>query len=196
MTTKLLWIPADLPPFPITDKFLLLSKDDHFACWSFTRLTQKQPSAYDITWWNPEFEKNFTEIVEWFNNLPIKNIRNIKFNIQTTVVHPHIDFTNPDANMELWTNNHDNDPCGYRVLINGARSNKLYVVNSANEKIYCCIPPTTNTYLLRHSDGYHGVDEDENRLVVFIHIEVEPGKHAAILERSLSKYASYAIYDI
>lgn len=193
---KLLWIPADLPRFPVTDKLLALTKTEQFSSWEFVRLTEKRASPYDETNWKASTYVDFPEIIEWFECLPIKSLRNVKFNMQHSIVDPHIDFTCPDANAELWKNNSANDPCGYRILIHGNTTNTLYVTDSSGKNIYCNIPLDTNTYILRHSDGVHGVDNDIGRLVIFVHIEIDEAKHSSILASSLVKYGSYAIYDI
>jgi hypothetical protein len=192
---KLLWIPVDIPLFPVTEKLLNQVKKEQFYFWDFYRLTEKMPSAYDKAQWKEEVLAEFPEIIDWFKNLPIKSIRNVKLNVQTRKVAPHIDFTKPDENPVLWKNNNDSEPCGYRILLSGTRTNTLYAVNSRGEKVYCTMPADTNTYLLRQTDGWHGVEDDTDRMILYPHLEIDIDAHGIILQRSISKYSEYAIYD-
>lgn len=195
MNGKLLWLPVAFPKFPITDKLLNLYRDEQFAFWSFSRLTEKKNSPYDIADWKQEIKEQFPEIIEWVKFLSIISIRNIKINIQDRSVNSHIDFTMPDKNPNLWNNNNQNEPCGYRVLLKGNSINTLYIINSLGEKVYCRQPDDTNTYLLRHTDGMHGVEDDTRRITVYFHIEINSENHKIILQESLNKYKEYAIYD-
>jgi hypothetical protein len=63
------------------------------------------------------------------------------------------------------------------------------------ERIYCNMPEDTDVYVLRHTDGWHGTEEDDNRQTMFLHIEVDPVKHQELLKRSLDKYSKYAVYE-
>lgn len=192
---KLLYVPADLPLFPITEQFLKLIQDNEYIFWNYARLTEESGNLYDSATWKSGIKAQFPEIIQWFQNLPISSIRNVKFNKQNKVVLPHVDFTHPEKNFPLWKNNYENEPCGYRVIIKGASENKLYVINSLKEKIYCVLPKDTNTYILRQTDGWHGVDNDNDRMSLYIHIEVNREENNSIIARSLDKYKTYAIYD-
>jgi hypothetical protein len=193
--SKLLWIPADVPPFPVSEKLLTQIKKEQFYFWDFFRLTEKMPSPYDKAEWKEEVVREFPEVIEWFKNLPVKSIRNVKLNIQKRKVAPHIDFTKPDDDPELWKNNNLMEPCGYRILLQGNRTDTLYAVNSKGEKVYCTMPEGTNTYLLRQTDGLHGVEDDIDRMIMYPHLEIDVNAHKIILENSLKKYSEYAIYD-
>jgi hypothetical protein len=195
MYSNLLWIPVDLPKFPVSNRLLHLYRDEGFAFWSFARLTEKKDSPYDIADWKSEVKDQFPEIIEWANSLPIASIRNVKINLQNRSVKPHIDFTMPYKNPVLWSNNTVNEPCGYRVLLHGKTINTLYMINSAGEKVYCTQPEDTDTYLLRHTNGMHGVEDDEDRITMYLHLEINAEQHKKILEKSVEKYSNYAIYD-
>lgn len=191
--SKLLWLPIDYPRLPIIDSLLNpLNLEEGFAFWQFTRLTTKQESPYDISDWKPWVRKKYPELIKWFGGLPFINLRNIKLNYQTTPVKAHIDFTDPSAEPGLWTNNHLNEPCGYRILVKGSRSNCLWV---KEQRISCNLPDTTDVYILNHTTGVHGVNDDVNRWTIFCHAEIDIDRHHALLNKSLERYNEYGIWD-
>lgn len=186
----ILWCPIDLPKCPVIPEF---SVTKQWAFWQFLRLTNNVGDPYGRTDWSSEVKTKYPELIEWFSMFPIKSVRNVKMNKQVCAVDAHIDFTRPDAAPDLWKNNSDNEPCGYRVLLSGTRKNKLYVVDG-DKRIYCDMPEDTDVYVLGHTSTLHGVENDENRFTLFTHFEIDPDKHKALLDRSLKKYGSRAIY--
>lgn len=198
---KLLWCPVDVPVVPNKEKLIeeLTSSTESgkYCFWKFFKITEDRPAdsgPYDVCEIKEEFKQHFPELVQWISLFPYKSIRNIKFNLQEQEVIPHCDFQKPDLEPELWKNNNDNDPCGYRVILSGSRKNKLYLWEN-DEKIYCDLPEDTDTYVLNHASGKHGVEDDENRFTIFMHLEIDPEKHKLLIERSLEKYGKYAIYQ-
>ena len=192
--SKLLWCPIDLPKFPSK---LAVKTEKNWRFWDYVNLTERlEGNAYQRTAIRQEIVNEYPELIEWLSLFPIKSIRNLKFNIQTAAVVSHLDFTKREDDEELFLNNNENEPCGYRILLNGRRENCLYMSDSRyGEKIYCTMPEETDVYVLRHTDGWHGTEEDVNRQLLFLHIEVDPEKHQELLKRSLDKYGKYAVYE-
>jgi len=188
---NLLWCPVDLPKIPISFNEGVGEK---WLFWNKTNFTEKQETPYDISQWTQYALETYPEFIKWFECLPYKSICNIKFNIQMETVKPHIDFTQPKLKPELFENNVDNEPCGYRILIAGKRNNSLYVMNNGN-KIYCNMPNDTDVYVLGHTSTLHGVEDEIGRQTIFIHIEIDKDKHNEILMRSVEKYKTYAIWN-
>ena len=189
---SLLWLPIDLPKFPTEN--LDLIPDTHWAYWKFKKLTNSTERLYQKTDIIDDIKIKYPEIVSWFRLFPYKNIRNIKFNLQLSEVGAHIDFTDPSADPELHNNNAVNEPCGYRVLLRGKRSNALYVMND-DKKIYVELPEETDVYILGHTNVLHGVEYDPGRLTLFTHFEIDESLHQLLVEKSLEKYSRYAIYS-
>ena len=188
---NLLWLPIDIPKFPYPN--MELAQDTSWAFWTFGKMVDGN-SPYEETILKQEILDQYSKLLEWFQHFPYKSIRNIKWNTQIGEVLPHIDFTKPDNNPELFRNNSENEPCGYRILIRGSRTNKLFVMRG-NEKIYVDIPDDTDVYVLRHTDGLHGVDMDENRTTIFTHFEIDPVRHELLIEKSLEKYKNFAVWS-
>ena len=99
----------------------------------------------------------------------------------------HIDFTTPEINQSLYDHTQSNEPCGYRMLISGTVG-KFFVVDGAGVKTYGVTPPETNTFVMRASDGIHGADQDQNRMILYFQGILDQDKHRQILERSYQKY--------
>jgi hypothetical protein len=190
--SKLLWLPIDIPKFPYPD--MEITTETTWIFWSFGKITESRESPYDVSVIKKEILIKYPLLEEWFRNFPYKTIRNIKFNIQNSAVFPHIDFTKPEANPQLFANNSENEPCGYRILIRGSRTKMMYVVDNG-EKVYVDIPEDTDVYVLRHSEGWHGVDDEEGRTTIFTHFEVDPEENKLLIDRSLDKYKDYAIWS-
>ncbi len=188
---NLLWCPIDLPKVP---NLFNEGVGEKWGFWNKTNLTEKQETPYDISQWTKHTLETYPEFVKWFECLPYKSIRNIKFNVQMEAVKPHIDFTQPKLNPELFENNVNNEPCGYRILISGKHNNALYVMNNSN-KIYCNMPNDTDVYVLGHTSTLHGVNDEIGRETIFVHIEIDKDKHNEILMRSVEKYKTYAIWN-
>jgi len=187
--SNILWIPIDIPKFPLPD--LTLVTHTNWLHWNFAKLTKTKESPYEETEFNDDVNN---EIKEWFSYFPYNSIRNIKFNIQKDKVSDHIDFTKPFLNPVLHKNNSQNEPCGYRVLLKGSRKEKMYVVKDG-KKIYTELPDETDVYALGHTNALHGVDYEPGRVTIFTHFEVNPIEHKKLIERSLEKYKKYAIFQ-
>jgi hypothetical protein len=187
---NLLWLPIDIPKFPYPN--MELAQDTSWAFWNFTKMVEGD-SPYETTVLKQEILDAYPKLLEWFQYFPYKTIRNIKWNTQVGEVRSHIDFTKPVNNPDLFKNNSENEPCGYRILIRGSRTNKLFVMRD-DEKVYVDIPEDTDVYVLRHTDGLHGVDADEDRTTIFTHFEIDPIRHRLLIEKSLEKYNNYAVW--
>lgn len=189
--SNILWMPIDIPKCPIHPT---VSNGFIWGYWEVNKLTQQRTNPYDASDWTDETKEKYPEFVEWFNYFPYKNLRNIKVNRQVKPVDPHIDFNRPELHPELYHNNNENEPCGYRILIKGTRTKGIYIMRG-EEKIYCTIPDDTDTYVLGHTTTLHGVDDDEERITIFTHFEIDAEKNRALLQKSFEKYSSYAILN-
>jgi len=185
------WMPIDMPRFPYPAD-LFNPKFDHSHSWKFDRLTTKSDQRYAPTSLDPELHDRFPLLESWLRHLPYSSLRYVKINFQREPVRPHRDFSKPDLDPELYTNNLSNEPCGYRVLIRGQR-NKLYIIRDG-EKIYPTMPDDTDVYVLRQTDTLHGVDDDPGRAVLYAHIEIDPDLNRALLARSHRKYGQFALF--
>ena len=184
-------MPIDIPKCPIR---LTVNSGFFWGYWEFNKLTQQRDNPYDKSDWTDEAKEKHSELIEWFNYFPYTNIINVKINRQLKEVKPHIDFNRPELHPAMYYNNNENEPCGYRIIINGSRKKGIYVMRG-EEKIYCDIPDDTDTYVLGHTTTMHGVDDDDDRITIFAHFEIDAEKNRDLLQRSFEKYGSYAILN-
>ena len=194
---KLIWCPIDIPKFPYPD-FDLPSSSTRWAYWDFKKITKKESkSNYAISEIESIIYEEYPDLIEWINLFPFKTIRNIKVNTQIEDCGTHIDFRyercKTDADKELWNNNSINEPCGYRTLISGSKTNMQYAIHNG-EKIYTTIPDDTDTFVLNSTTLLHGVDAEPGRKLLYMHFEIDTSANEKLIQSSLEKYSDYAIY--
>ena len=194
---KLIWCPIDIPKFPYPD-FDLPVTPKRFAYWDFKKITKKESkSNYAISEIESIIYEEYPDLIEWINLFPFKTIRNIKINAQIEDCPTHIDFRyencKTDASKELWNNNSINEPCGYRTLISGSKTNMQYAIHNG-EKIYTTIPDDTDTFVLKSTTLPHGVDAEPGRKLLYMHFEIDTSANEKLIQSSLEKYSDYAIY--
>lgn len=187
---KILWMPIDVPKFPIENFYI--QPDKNWVFWNYKNLTTDRITSYAESTLTDTIKEQYPELVSWLENFPILKICNIKYNIQKQIVSPHVDFTKPSDNFELYYNNLLNDPCGYRVLLSGSRKEKLYIVTKDGKK-YTELPQSTDVYVLGQTNCKHGVDDEDGRCSLYLHFYIDKNKHKELLEKSWVKYKDYAI---
>lgn len=186
---NIIWMPIDLPKFPI--KNFSVETDVHWKFWDFSKLTESDnKNTYAVSSFKQSVDP---ALVEWFSLFPYKSIRNIKFNVQATdTVLPHIDFVSREKDPELFENNLHNEPCGYRILLRGSRTDSFYMKYKGQE-IYSTMPDDTDVYVTRSTDIPHGVKDLPGRETIFTLFEIDEEKHRALIKRSYEKYKKYAL---
>ena len=201
---KLIWCPIDIPKFPYPD-FDLPTSSTRWQFWDFKKITKSVESNDDpdhliqnaIAEIESIIYEEYPDLIEWINLFPFKTIRNIKFNTQIEDCLAHIDFSyencKTDADKELWNNNSINEPCGYRTLISGSKTNMQYAIHNG-EKIYTTIPDDTDTFVLNSTTLLHGVDAEPGRKLIYMHFEIDTSANEKLIQSSLEKYSDYAIY--
>lgn len=186
----ILWMPIDIPTFPKQDFYITPEKNWKF--WDYKKLTVEKDNPYSCSHLSDSVRQNYPFLENWLNLFPFLHIINVKLNIQKTIVKPHIDFTNPKLDLELFKNNERNEPCGYRVLIRGSRNRKLYIIKN-DKKIFVNLPKETDVYVLGQTNCLHGVEEDIGRTTLYLQFFIDENKQKDLLEKSWKKYKKYAI---
>lgn len=191
MFNGLEWCPISIARFPYPDLSLDVTND--FWAWNFKRLTNDNILSKTAVHLNREVLLEYPLLGDWLGLFPARSIRNIKFNVQKDEVEPHIDFGNPNKDPLLYENNHSNEPCGYRVIISGSRTNGLYIVRN-DTRVYADMPEDTDVYVLGQTCTNHGVSYEPGRRTMFLHFEIDPGPHQDLLKHSLDRYGDRAIW--
>jgi len=165
----------------------------HYAWWDMIKITEETNNRYDESKIKPEFLELNPGFKEWLCHLPIKRLINIKLHMQDKPADAHIDFSKPNENLDLYRVTRANEPCGYRVVINGRSKNTMYIINDKGEKVYTELPSDTNTYVINHTQCIHGTEEDLDRCVMFFQFEVDSQRHTQIINQSRLVYKDYVV---
>jgi hypothetical protein len=180
------FIPIDLPHLDVDINAIQFNSS--YNWWKFTKLI-KSKNKYAIGEWieldNPVYEKIKKYII---THIPIDHFVNVKINYQLSAVDNHIDFVNPELNPELYKYNKETEPCGYRLLLSGSR----HALGINNEQAF--LPSDTNVYCIRQTETLHNVDDDKNRVSIFIQGWVNKDRHYTLLEKSYKKYKEQIIW--
>ena len=197
---QLLWIPADMPKLENKNLLIVLYKCEYknnenakaFESQQFTIRTEN----YQSSTFKDEYVFSHKFLINYIREyLPFDQLVNVKIHRPVNKGRTHIDFLYPEKNLELFTNNHQSEPCGYRMIINGSRHGQLYIKTNG-KKIYPQLPETTDWYIVGSTNAPHGLNnKDSNRFILFCHGYINKKKHHDLLDRSLSKYKNYAIWS-
>lgn len=165
----------------------------HYAWWRMIKITKETENRYDDSVIKPEFLEMNPHFKQWLKHLPIKRLINIKLHMQDRKADPHIDFNKPNENLDLYRVTRANEPCGYRVVINGSNKNCMYVIDNNGNKIYTELPTETNTYAINHTQCIHGTTDDIDRCIMFFQFEVDSQKHTQLINQSALIFKNYVI---
>ena len=191
--TKLYYTPIDF--YNHLDKKEILENFNpavDWNFWSFEKLTEDSNGKYGANKFKTSALENFPNLCSYILTLPFTDISNVKINFQKQEAVPHIDFVSPEQGQELYQNNLDNEPCGYRIVVKGkSDAVKLHIGDSTKT---CRMPNDTSLYVIDSSTIKHSVDEDKDRITVYITGFIDKDKHKQLIENSLLKYKDYAIY--
>jgi len=218
----MIYSPLDIPPIPnkqhIIDQF---TGDESIAWWrEETLLGEKTPGVpFDGPRAWTEKSKKYPQLVEWIKQyFPFEYFVYVRIARSKSDVWPHVDANYTVAprphhmTMAQWLIDDIkiNEPCGYRFIVSGSRTNlymcKNYDPDYKDEsvldqpKTYCTIPNETDSFVINHQEQPHGVDVDEkfdhNRIIGFVMGKVDVARHRQLLEKSFSKYQQFTVENV
>lgn len=186
MFEQINFIPIDVPHLSIDIDTIHFNSS--YNWWKFTKLI-KSENKYAIGEWIESNDSVYKKIKQYIiTYIPIDHFVNVKINYQLSAVDNHIDFVNPELNPQLYKYNKDTEPCGYRILLSGSR-HALRINNKQSS-----LPKDTNVYCIRQTETLHSVDDDNNRVSIFIQGWVNKDRHYTLLENSYKKYKDQIIW--
>jgi hypothetical protein len=108
----------------------------------------------------------------------------------------HIDFGDPEKNLELFKHTNEHEPCGFRMIVKGTKSGDMVV--STNDKIIVpTMPDETDWYALNYTEGLHGSNpastDIDDRYVLFCMGWIDKDKHKELINRSIDKYSDFIV---
>jgi hypothetical protein len=195
---NLFWLPLDLPKFEYSNEIIADFKGKFIPANASAFLAQKLTEdgpPYATSKWRNDLTESQSKLKEYIDmHLPFDALVNIK------VHHPHrkgtlhVDFAVPRDNLELFKNNKENEPCGYRLVLSGERSGDLTIKNSSGDQ-YPKLPNDTDWYAIGSTNVLHSITHScPDRYIIFCHGWINREKHDLIISKSLEKYKDYAIW--
>ena len=174
---KLLFVPLDITiPNDVTFK---IGNDDY----------NRQPFW---TTKNIVSNNDYSEYSWLFDQLPFIKILSFFYKIQQRKVTAHIDHvvsTDTKEQLELIK---AAEPAGYHIVLTG-KPDSLEIFDG-KKWVNPVLPDAPIAYVLNLTACLHRVKEDFQRTTLYIEGDLDIEKHQLLINRSLEKYAKYAVY--
>jgi len=198
----ILWMPIDLPVFDMKDElvndfsvdFVADAKDYDVR----GQLFLEHSNNYSISKVKEGLTNSQNHLIDYCKtHLPFTDLVNIKIHhITTTGMKLHVDFGDPEKNLELFKHTNEHEPCGFRMIIKGTKSGDMVV--STNDKIIVpTMPDETDWYALNYTEGLHGSNplstDIDDRYVLFCMGWIDKDKHKELINRSIDKYSDFIV---
>ena len=131
-------MPVDIPKFDRCQELI----DDFTIDWETNKpeydvrgqLFLNKKSNYEISTPKDDLTSSQLAVIEYCKKyLPFTDYINIKIHhIQSTGMKMHIDFGDPEKNLELFKHTNEHEPCGFRMIVKGTKSGDMVVVVTNN----------------------------------------------------------------
>lgn len=200
---RLEWLPIDLPEFSGTGSIVDLFQEEYVPEYaqrfSSQSLTVKK-ADYAATGWRPDLRATHQDLFDYIDHcLPFQELVSIKIHRSRASGNWHRDFMRPERRPDLFANNAANEPCGYRMVLQGERQGSLELrvqTGGVTEVIRPVMPDTAQWYALGHTCTWHSqVGYLPDRYILFCHGWIDAQRHREIIERSLAKYQDCAVWS-
>jgi len=222
---NILWVPLDLPlpPKELTLKKLQdhytfvpnLSEKDridlekqkkhHLYAWNSFRIhvpsgeteNPYETQVDDVNWnWTTEAQVLCPQLIEYIKQyLPFKKFKYITAISSNGSVPLHLDLTdNLTEEEKLYYK--ENDPCFYRLLLDGEmHKDSFYVYTKSLGKVYCTVPDSSPGWAMGSYSCAHGNDETvpNQKLLLYVMGDLDLEKHQDLIDRSYKVYKEFAV---
>jgi hypothetical protein len=222
---NILWVPLDLPlpPKELTLKKLQdhytfvpnLSEKDridlekqkkhHLYAWNSFRIhvpsgeteNPYETQVDDVNWnWTTEAQVLCPQLIEYIKQyLPFKKFKYITAISSNGSVPLHLDLTdNLTEEEKLYYK--ENDPCFYRLLLDGEmHKDSFYVYTKSLGKVYCTVPDSSPGWAMGSYSCAHGNDETvpNQKLLLYVMGDLDLERHQDLIDRSYKIYKEFAV---
>lgn len=162
------------------------------------RFRAGMPDRYE---WDPVFQTEFPQLVDWFESLPFIRINGVELVTQTHDIQDHLDIFGCNNSETYYRAYRSIEPIYYRIIMahpddTQARSRSFYVTREfGGEKYYAKLPAGTSTFAMSSSICYHGATHAPGhyKTTMVMYGDLDRARHRALLRRSLERYAEYAV---
>lgn len=151
---------------------------------------------FQPAWWDSAILDNqalmqFDHIIA---QLPYDKISMVMHKFQNKPVGSHLDvYPNMRISAEELDNIKDNEPCGYRIVLNG-KDDVLEIFNG-KEWLTPKLPSTPCCYLINSTQLRHRVKDDPGREILYFRGIINKTRNQELIEKSLKLYKDYAVYS-
>jgi hypothetical protein len=222
---NILWVPLDLPlpPKELTLKKLQdhytfvpnLSEKDridlekqkkhHLYAWNSFRIhvpsgeteNPYETQVDDVNWnWTTEAQNICPQLIAYIKqHLPFKKFKYITAISSNGSVPLHLDLTdNLTEEEKLYYK--ENDPCFYRLLLDGEmHKDSFYVYTKSLGKVYCTVPDSSPGWAMGSYSCAHGNDETvpNQKLLLYVMGDLDLERHQDLIDRSHKIYKEFAV---
>lgn len=150
-----------------------------------------QPAWWDSAILDSASLNYFSDIIE---QLPYDKISIVMHKFQNSPVGSHLDvYPNMKIDPMELANINDNEPCGYRLVLNG-KDDVLEIFDGVNwltpklPSVPCC-------YLINSTRLRHRVKDDPGREVLYFRGIINKDRNQELIEKSLKVYKDHAVYS-
>lgn len=222
---NILWTPLDLPLPPkeltletLKDRYTFVpniseeqrtelekEKKHHLYVWNSFRIhvpnndikNPYETQVSDLDWnWTDEAKKFCPQLIDYVKeHLPFKKFKYITAISSNGTVPMHLDLTDNISQNEK-NYYRDNDPCFYRLLLDGEiHRDTFYVYTRTLGKVYCTLPSSSPGWAMGSYSCAHGNDEDiaNQKLLLYVMGDLDLARHRDLIERSAKIYKEYTV---
>lgn len=222
---NILWTPLDLPfpPKELTldslknfytfvpqiseEKRMELEKQKkhHLYAWNSFRIhvpdkpieNPYETQVENFSWhWTEEAQTLCPKLIDYIKeHLPFHRFKYITAISSNGTVPMHLDLRD-DIKQEEKNYYRDNDPCFYRLLLDGdLNRDTFYVFTKKLGKVYCTLPRSSPGWAMGSYSCAHGNDEVEpnKKLLLYVMGDLDLERHKDLIERSARIYKEYTV---
>ena len=185
---KLLFVPIDIdiPDVPLGEMNVTHSRPSYSPFWEFEQLLVKANSWKEELGPYQEYLKTLTE------QLPFEELHNVRFTRQLDVVKPHVDVWPNSVDVDRFNKYKSTEPCGYRFVLKG-KTDSLKI-RYKDKVLDANLPKVPCLYIINSTEAVHFLNQDPERMTLYVRGFVDVEKHRDLLHKSIIKYKDYALY--
>ena len=189
----ILYMPVDIPKFHMKQELIADFHKEftpHTAQAFESQRLLKTTKNYATSEPRDDLTESQTAVIDYVNKyLPFSDLINVKLHHMRRQGSIHIDMVEPEANPELYQHNKENEPCGYRMVIQGSRHGDLAVITDDQVIKMPVLPEDTDWYNISHTGTPHGNTRYvDDRYILFCHGRMDIEKQKALVKQSYNKY--------
>lgn len=171
---------------------------------SLPEIRQHQSHEYNKFWdneillddsgqWRSDLHSDMDPVKELVAKLPYTSLNYVRVSRQTGPVIAHKDIWPKQVSAEMYEHFVATEPCGYRIVLQGSTD----VLEAHIDGKWCTtyLPSVPCCYVADTTAIHHRVQEDPNRIIIYVRGFVDIEAHKKLIKRSLDRYSDYAVYS-